>query len=449
MLISQRGSLYRCLTLLVWAGAAAGCGSDPTQPDPGCSTPTVAVSGLPGTMVAFQTAQLTATVQPAACAGESVSWSASAGLSVSASGTVTATHVGGPFTVTATVKGVQASQTTSITMPPVVTDTRWALAWTDDPAAADYAVQSFWAYSTGASIRSARTGPGTYAVRFPGLARSAGQREAVHVSAYGGVPRRCRVHSWANDGTDLVAQVRCHDFAGALADSYFTILVTPAGSTQGRSAFVVTPSQDGSGPLDATTTHSSSQGAITVTRTETGRYRVRFDGLGRGGVGTARETFHVTAYGDGTAWCKLNYWDEGGSDAQVFVDCYDIAGNRADARFAVLMLERGRPDRRLGYVWSHTIDTPAYNPSATYAFNSSGAVNVGAWLAAGRYDIDWTGLGRVGGVSTAETNLITAYGGDNAVYCQTRNWGTASTEFHCYAPDGTLANAQFVAIWIE
>jgi hypothetical protein len=450
MLIPQHVAMTRNATVLAAFLAASGCGGEPTQPEPepepSCGVPTVAVSGLPEAMVAFQAAQMTASIQPALCAGESVTWSTTGGVTVNAAGLVTATHVGGPFTVTATVKGVQASQTTTVAMAPVVPDTRWALAWADSPAAADYALSAFYSSSTGGAIRSTRSGPGSYAVRFPGLATGAGQREVVQVSAYGNVPRRCRVLSWGNDGADLVVQVRCHDLAGTPTDAYFTILVAPAGSTQGRSAFVVTPSVQGTGPIAAATSHNSSQGDVTVTRTELGRYRVTFAGLARPAA-TDRETFHVTAYGDGTTWCKISIWGDSGTGSALTVDCYDVTGARADARFSVLMLDRARPGRRLGYVWSSALASAVYTPSTIYAFNSGGAVNAGTWMSDGVYEIGWTGLARVAG-SAAETNLVTAYGND-ATYCQVGDWSSASTRFRCFAPDGTATNSLFVGLWIE
>lgn len=449
MLILQRCHTSKNLTLIFGIGLIFGCGSESTQPEPECQVPTVSVSGLPDPMPALQQVQLTATIQPAACASEAVSWSASEGLAITATGQVTATHLGGPFTVTATVKGVQATQTTQVTMAAQVADPRWALAWVNEPAEADYAVSTFYSYSTGDAIRSTRAGPGTYAVRFPGLATGLGQRQVVQVSAYGSVPRRCRVLSWANEGADLVVQVRCHAFDGNLADSRFDILVAPAGSTQGRSGFVVSPTASGAGLVAAATAHNSSGGDVTITRVETGRYVVTFEGLARTDFTTPeRETFHVTAYGDGTNWCKIDSWGPEDTGEDVYVNCYNIAGVEADTRFSVLMLEHGRAGRRLGYVWAHSATATDYTPSPLYSFNSSGAVNMVTKLDIGLYNVLWTDLNRVGG-SSAETNLVTAYGGGNASYCQVSSWGNSSTVIHCYTPSGDPVDALYVALWIE
>ena len=428
---------------------AAACKSSTTGPAQ-CQVQSIAISGLPATLAALQQVQLTATIQGTNCAGETVTWSVTGGLSITASGQVTGTHLGGPFTVTATARGVQGTATTTVTVAALVADPRWALAWANDQASADYAVSPLYAFSTGGAIRSTRSGAGTYAVRFPGLASGAGQRLAVHVSSYGPTPRRCRVLSWANEGAELVVQVRCHDFAGALADSRFDILVVPAGSTGGRSAFVVSPAV-ATDPIDATTAHNSTQQGIQITRTATGRYEVLLRGQARTNFATQRESFHVTAYGDGSNWCKIMWWDPplaGSPDLQLNVDCYNAAGAAADGRFAVLMLESGRTGRRLGYVWANEPSAANYTPSASWAFNSGAATNTAVRFSPGVYDVVWTGLGRIAG-STAETNLVTSYGDGNNAWCQVSNWGNDDTVVVCFNPAGAPADSRYTAIWIE
>lgn len=445
----RAASLLTALSGFLAVGCSSSSEPNDPDPDPVCQVPTVAVTGLPDPLQALQQVQLTATIQPSLCATEAVTWSATAGLNVTASGQVTGTHLGGPFTVTATVKGVAANATTNVTMAVQIADARWALAWVDQPSQPEYAVSTFYSFSTGGAIRSTRAAAGTYAVRFPGLATGAGQRQVVQVSAYGGVPRRCRVLSWANDGADLVVQVRCHDLAGTLSDSWFDILVVPAGSVQGRNGFVVTPSAEGTGAIAAATAHNSSGGGIGVSRTGTGLYTVTFNGLARGDFTTPeRETFHITAYGDGTNWCKISSWGPTEGNERIGVNCYNNAGALADARFSVLMLEHGRPGRRLGYVWAHNSASANYTPSTLYTFNSTAAVNTATRTSPGLYDVLWTGLGRLAG-STAETNLVTAYGAADNSYCQVGNWGNSDTVIRCYAPNGDVVDALYVAIWIE
>jgi hypothetical protein len=453
MLRSIRSAALRPLRIVFPLAVAltAAC-SDDGPTDSGCTVQSVTVTGLPSLLAGLQSVTLGATIQPASCAGVGVTWSASSGLAVDGDGRVTATHLGGPFTVTATANGVQGTAQTTIGMAPVIADARWALAWANDQAAADYQVSGVYSFSTGGSISSTRSGTGTYAVRFPGLATSPGQRESIQVSAYGsGAPRRCRVASWAAAGNDLVVQVRCHDLSGALADSRFDVLVAPAGSTQGRSAFVVSPATAGD-PVPAATAHNSAGKGIRVDRTNPGRYRVTLEGLARESFATAeREAFHVTAHGEGTGWCKIGSWDPDAlspDDLVLQVHCYTVAGVAADAQFSVLMVERGRPGRRLGFVWAQDAAAANYTPSSIYNYSSAGGLNTAARTSAGVYDVVWTGLVRIGG-STPETNLVTAYGSADANYCQVSDWGNNDTVVRCYAPDGTPTNALYEAIWIE
>jgi hypothetical protein len=274
----------------------------------------------------------------------------------------------------------------------------------------------------------------------------------VHVSAYYsgvGAPRRCRVLSKETVGSDLAVEVRCHDLSGSLADSRFDVLVTPAGSTAGRSAFLVSTSAQG-GVVPATMAHSSVQGAIRVVREALGSYDVIFEGQARAAVtGSGPETFHVTAYGDGTSWCKIQSWGAvNTTDLRLNVLCFSPAGIAADAAFSVLMLEKERATKRLGFSWAdQPSNTVAYAPHATWRYNSAGQVNESIKSSAGVYLATWTGLARIGG-STAETNLVTAYGTD-ATYCEVGNWGNFGTVVRCFAPNGDPTDSQFTAVWIE
>ncbi len=439
----------RPVTAVLALLALAACSDDPT--DPTCTVASITVGGLPSSLPALAPIQLVTEITPASCAGTPVTWTASDGLQIDAEGRLTPTHLGGPFTVTATADGVSDTAETTVTLPDPVPDGRWALAWADQATTDEYAVNAFYSSSSGGAIRSTRSGPGAYQVWFPGLASGPGQRESIHVSAYGnGPPRRCRVRSWESEGTDLVADIRCHDFAGAPADSRFDILVVPAGSVAGRHGFLVNETPGG-GPLPARSAHNSTGGRLEVARTGEGTYEVLFGGLAREDFGAEREVFHLTAFGDGTGWCRITWWDpasEEPADLLLRVTCHSHAGELQDTPFSVLLLSEGRAERRIGYVWANSTTSAGYTPSAGYNFSSGGGLNSAGWIGAGVKEVTWSGLARIGG-STAETNLVTAYGGTAATYCQVGDWGPSATRFRCFAPDGTLTNSSFTALWIE
>ncbi len=425
--------------------AVAAC-SDSTKPN--CTPTSITVTGLPAQLPALEPVQLSAEVAPGSCTDADITWTASPGLTVTADGLVRGEALGGPFTVTAKSGAVEGTAQTTVVMSAAATDSRWALAWANNRNAASYDVEVGYSYSTGGTIRSTRSGPGRYAVRFPGLATQSKQRENIQLSAYGLDPRRCRVLSWANEGADLVVQVQCHDLTGVAQDANFTVLVVPAGSTQGRSGFVVTPELP-TNNLPAATSYNSAQKGIRLTRSAVGQYSVTFDGLERTAALDDKETFQITAYGSGNAWCKVESWGETGVDLVAMVRCFTPAGVAADAQFSMLMLAKGRAGHRFGYVWaSSETSLASYTPSSPYNFNSTGVLNTALLTASpGRYAVTWTGL-NAGVGATAETNLVTAYGSNNT-YCQVRNWSSLSTNVDCYAPNGSFINTMYNAMWVE
>ena len=349
---------------------------------------------------------------------------------------------------------------TDSTAPVDTPDTRWALALAnrtvpDQSIRVSSTISSYTSdTSPDAGINVTRAATGTYSVLFTRLAARTGWKQSVAVSAVGSDPRRCRVVSTENQGENLVVEVRCHDFAGALADSYFNILVATPGLLTGRAAFAISSLSPGDSVPSATAYNSSGK-KITVARmpdTQTGLYTVTFEGLSRGtGTTTDKEIFHVTAYGDGSHWCKVVGWgvsEQNVTNLELYVGCFTAAGDPVDGQFSVLMLNRERAGgRRLGFVWAHNPSAAASTPHPNWNYNSTNAVNTAERSAVGVYTISWVGLQR-GPTSTAETSLVTAFGQDPS-YCQVETSLPSATKFRCFATNGALVNARFLAIWIE
>lgn len=429
--------------------AFAAC-SDSGPVGGGCTVTSIEIEGLPDRLVAFEEVALSADVGSSGCADLEVAWSGSEALQVASDGTVSSEVLGGPFQITATVEGVESSVEVIVVSPDAVTDERWALAWLNRPDVPTYTVGNGYWTSTGGDILVERDGPGLYTVRFAGLAAGPGQRQAVAVSAYGaGFVGRCAVAGYGNSGSDLEVDVRCYDSTGAPVDSRFDILVAPAGFSNGRHAFAVTPDEVG-GLLPAARAHSSEGTAIHIERVGTGHYDVTFAGLSREAVSSSiAESFHVTSWGQSTNWCKIGGWETVDTvNVRLTVYCYTVAGQRADARFSVLMLEQPRTGGfRLGTMWADPVgQAGGFTPDPAFSYNSSGATNSAQRLSPGQNYSGWTGLERTG--AGAETNLATAVGED-ATYCKVRSWGDAATWIDCYAPDGTPQDSEYTAIWIE
>ena len=85
-----------------------------------------------------------------------------------------------------------------------------------------------------------------------------------------------------------------------------------------------------------TYTHNSTGGPVETRRFGPGRYTVRFAGLG--GNGTAGGHVQVTTYGAGSETCKVVSWSSTGPDFTANVQCHDVAGTPADARYMVYAL---------------------------------------------------------------------------------------------------------------
>ncbi|MEV6342673.1 hypothetical protein [Actinoplanes sp. NPDC051851] len=125
------------------------------------------------------------------------------------------------------------------------------------------------------------------------------------------------------------------------------------------------PAEAGYQPTDQC---NSAGSANTVERRETGRYVVRFAGLGVSG-GTAEVT---PATGDDRI-CTLPDWQADGPDEIVQVDCFDRSGARADSGFAARFVHLdGDPG---AYLLSGDPGRASQTVADDYSYNSAGGTN--------------------------------------------------------------------------
>jgi hypothetical protein len=214
-----------------------------------------------------------------------------------------------------------------------------AYVWSSDPTAASYTPSpQYQANSTGALNTITRNSAGSYEVRLPNLAASAGH---VQVTGYGGDPQRCKVARWGPSGTAQQVSVRCFTTSGVPADTYFTLTYVRDGNVIGGS---VCCHSDGhhtvyawaDQPAVASYTPNTNYqfadfGRSTVKRLGVGYYQLISP------VSIARQgNAQVTAYGFGTEHCKLSYW---GNDVtqpgEVRVRCWSAQGSPVDTQFDV------------------------------------------------------------------------------------------------------------------
>jgi hypothetical protein len=95
-----------------------------------------------------------------------------------------------------------------------------AYAWAGEPFSVEYAPFAWYRFTTAGSAATAeRSGVGRYRMEFPGVDMSSGN---VQVSSYGWPDQNfCTVAFWSD-----AIEVRCFDWSGAPADSYYTVAFT-------------------------------------------------------------------------------------------------------------------------------------------------------------------------------------------------------------------------------
>ncbi len=182
-------------------------------------------------------------------------------------------------------------------------------------------------------------------------------------------------------------------------------------------------------------------GAITVTRSGTGTYLVRYGGLGAlltsgGGI------VHATAYGSTANFCTVGYWYPSGGDLLVSVDCFDPSGARADTMF-VTNFQDDTPttaDSGSTYLWADQPTASSYAPSSWYRWDASGGT---PWIYR-----DGVGTYRVYMPSSAGEHQTTfyqttAYTG-SAVICKVAAYlGSGVVRVQCRNTHGSLVDSRF------
>lgn len=209
-----------------------------------------------------------------------------------------------------------------------------AYVWANQPTTASYVPSLFYqGNSRGGTNRIDRQGTGSYLVRLPGLGRPAGH---VQVTAYGGGPERCKVGSWGPNGTEQDIRVFCNAPNGGPVDTFFTLTYVRDGNVLGAPvccrpdghntayAWANQPTTATYRPAPAYQFANFGR-AITINRLGVGNYAVHppvF--LGNGNV-------QVTAYGSGSAQCKVSVWTSAG----IRVLCFTADGRPADSFYDI------------------------------------------------------------------------------------------------------------------
>ena len=206
-----------------------------------------------------------------------------------------------------------------------------AFAHAHQPTGTSYVPQANGSWNPGSTIRVTRSGTGTYSVLFTGLgalAQAAANGGHVQVVAVGTDLAHCKVTYWAGS-PQLNASVRCFTRTGVPKDTKFNVLFQLPSPHLGY-AWASDPTNAG---YYANTFygHNAWGGSTFIRRAGVGSYTVEFYGLQNALLDGGN--VQVTAYGGGSAQCKVEAW----AFSSVAVLCFAPDGTPVDSYFTLFL----------------------------------------------------------------------------------------------------------------
>lgn len=297
------------------------------------------------------------------------------------------------------------------------------------------------------TLAFSKTGTGQYTAGYVGMGRTNGETEALFASMYSGPEGGyCKVVSWGTEAASL----RCFDITGALADSRWDFAVMGAGALTGRFGYAWVNDASPTAPYAPSRSYrySSSNRAITVTKTATGAYTVRFAGQGRK-TASDREVPMISGYGGSNGTCQLASWATTGADLDVNVRCFDAAGTAQDDNFTIAIVSEPRTGAKLAYV---DADQPssvtAYTPTNS-AVRPTGTATV-TRNNNGFYSVRFEGMTRTAG-ATESFQVVAVDAASRR--CQIGGWGSDGTgttvTVICVAPNAARTDTRFALVGLQ
>lgn len=296
-------------------------------------------------------------------------------------------------------------------------------------------------------------GTGQYKVLFPGVGSALGGN--VQVTSVQSGSRHCNIASWVPNGSALEVRVNCYLPNGNRDNAMFSASYVARADTPGsEGGYVWANDATSTTPYNPDSFYSwnSTGQAITAVNTGiTGRYDVTFNNQGIPGG-----TVQVTAYSQGSEYCKILGW--GFNVASVA--CFSTTGQPANTLFS-LRFTQGSPNGTPSYAYAYAEQQTNPGPyvadltwQKTFQAHSIGGSEVGGRVTvtrtqAGMYRATFSGMAWDPELRFATANVqVAAYGGLNANRCVVDAFGgTLSHGFaniHCFTPSGTFADSIFV-----
>jgi hypothetical protein len=225
----------------------------------------------------------------------------------------------------------------------VTVDGAGAYLWAEQPSSAAYCPTNLYSWnSTGGVNCISRPATGTYDVTLPGLTATGG---TFQITAYGSAGEHCKIQSWGPSGGGQFARVLCFGPTGVAVDTRFDlnyfapqeVSVFDYGAyawAHNPTASVYTPSTTysyNSGYINGWPGCVGWLGAIEGGKAsvDPGSYYLWYENLSATG-----SAVHSTAYGTGSAYCKVQNWfspARGGTQAQT--QCYAADGTKVNTTY--------------------------------------------------------------------------------------------------------------------
>lgn len=324
----------------------------------------------------------------------------------------------------------------------------WGFVWAQQATGTFTASSSYSRSSSGLSNTITQLGTGAYRVDFPGIGNEIGGN--VQVTAYGGGSERCKVASWQSSGTTLQVFVNCFTSAGAPTNTLFTASYVRRPVTAlccGAAGAYLWANQPSTASYTPSTTYQWNSTGVnnTITRTGVGTYTANLPGMSFVGG-----TVEVTAYGSGSAHCKVVSW----FTTSVNVACFTAAGAPTDSLFTLNYDNKLSPNGgpSFAYAWADQPSTASYTPSATYQF---GALASECSSFVGPITIQRTSVGRyavqIPTLSPTGSNVkVTAYGSAGEA-CKVVGWFGSGTgtevDVACFDAAGAAVDTRYVVVY--
>ncbi|UXX77949.1 PKD domain-containing protein [Reichenbachiella carrageenanivorans] len=186
--------------------------------------------------------------------------------------------------------------------------------------------------------------------------------------------------------------------------------------------------------------YNSKGGAISVTRSTTGSYAVRFAGM-------SMSNAHVQAslYGDSEGAVRVLSWSNSGADLVVDVRTFDNEANLADRTFNIFVTGTGFEG---AYLYASEESLGSYTPTTTKSYNSSGGSPTITSSSVGTYKVKIPGAG-----SSLGNVQVTAAGAVSAI-AKVKEWSILGNDLIIevrtyHSGTGALKDAEFNLLYTK